>query len=146
MHYFLHYSSVYKKELLSIFESNVPDYFAPHEKDYFDTYVDEHPNEYSVLFLNSKIIGAGGIALNKDDTVSLVWGMIGKDYHKQGYGEALLKFRLIKAKENYPGKIIVSNTSQFTEGFFAKYGFKTVYTKDNYWAAGLHLRKMTLHI
>ena len=131
-----------KPALAEIFNSNVPRYFAPEEQDDLHACIAEPEVIYYVIENDHKVVGSGGIAANEDDTVSICWGMIHSDFHKKGFGKQLLEFRLKKLKELYPGKDVIVNTSQATELFFTKFGFKTIYTKNDYWSKGLHLYQM----
>ena len=131
-------------QVLKIFESNIPDFFHPSEKKEFSDFLMATTIEFYILINNDQIIGAGGIGLNSDETVSLCWGMIHKSHHNNKYGKFLLQERIRLIQKKFPGKKIVSNTSQITEGFFRKFGFNTVQSEDNYWAPGIHLRKMIL--
>lgn len=127
------YSEEHLPEIIFVFRSNIPKYFFDYEeKDLIEDLPEFHRTFY-VMLLDEKIVGAGGYALNEDDTVSLCWGMVHKDHHKKNLGKALLEFRLSEIKKNYPGKTIVNVTSQHTTGFFEKYGFKIVsVTKDGF--------------
>ncbi|MFL5753612.1 MAG: GNAT family N-acetyltransferase [Bacteroidia bacterium] len=136
------YTPADKPALIEIFNSNVPKYFAPEEQDDLHACVAETGVSYFVLEKKGKVVGSGGIVVNEDDTVSICWGMIHNSYHKTGLGKQLLEFRLQKLKELYPGKDVIVNTSQATELFFTKYGFKTIYTENDYWSKGLHLYQM----
>lgn len=141
---FVPYSDDYKNALIDIFRSNIPRYFFDYEEKALFEDIPQFP--YYIALLNNQPVGAGGYALNEDsDTVSLCWGMIHNNYHKQNLGHELLQFRLAKIKEHYPGKVIVNSTSQHTTGFFEKYGFKTVSVEENKFGPGLHECKMELH-
>jgi len=138
------YSEKHLPEIIPVFRSNIPKYFFEfEEKDFIEDLPEIH-RTFFVMFLNEKLVGTGGYALNEDDTVSLCWGMVHKDNHKQNLGKALLEFRLNEIEKTYPGKTIVNVTSQHTTGFFEKYGFKIVsITKDGF-GPGLDNCKMEL--
>lgn len=131
-------------EVLSAFRSNIPKYFFDFEEEGLLDYIDSKKLPYFVIKVNGIIVGAGGYALNKDDTVSLCWGMVHQDHHGKHFGEELLKFRLNTISKIYPGKTIVNVTSQHTTGFFEKYGFKIVSVKENGFGPNLHECKMVL--
>ncbi|MBL7921083.1 MAG: GNAT family N-acetyltransferase [Bacteroidia bacterium] len=138
------YSEKFLPGVISIFRSNIPKYFFDFEEKELIEDLPEFHRTYFVMFLNDKIVGAGGYAINPDDTVSLCWGMVHNDFLKQNLGKALLEFRLSEIEKTYPGKTIVNFTSQHTTGFFEKYGFKIVsVTKDGF-GPGLDNCKMEL--
>lgn len=123
----------------------MPKYFLDHELPQFIKFLDA-PGQYFVQELNGELIGCGGYYLNKDNTVSLCWGMVHHHHHGTGMGKALLEFRLQKIALEYPNKIIVNVTSQYTTGFFERYGFKTVSIKKDGFGPGLDECKMVKEI
>lgn len=131
-------------EVKKIFRSNIPRYFFEYEEEQLVHQLNHRIFDYFVMIDEGQCIGAGGIGLNSDETVSLCWGMIHQDYHKKKYGEALLLFRLERITQNWPGKTVVNVTSQHTTGFFEKYGFKVVSVKENGFGPGLHECRMEL--
>lgn len=144
MIHFEKYSKEVLSEVISVFRSNIPKYFFDfEEKDLVEDLSEIHPT-FFVMFLNGKIVGAGGYALNENDTVSLCWGMVHNDYLKQNLGKSLLEFRLNEIEKTFPGKTIVNFTSQHTTGFFEKYGFKIVSVEKDGFGPGLDNCKMEL--
>lgn len=144
------YLPKYKDALIEIFKSNIPLYFAEEELEHFINFIDQLDSPFWVVLKNNSIVGAGGIGLNKSrkllttDTVTMCWGMIHRDLHKQGLGKALLEYRIQQAKELYPNVKIALGTTQHTYQFFEKYGFKSVEFQKDYWAKGLDLYQMEL--
>jgi hypothetical protein len=62
------YLPEYKTDLLEIFKSNMPLYFADEEVALFDAFLDRDASTrgpYSIVFNEDKIVGCGGIALNQ---------------------------------------------------------------------------------
>ena len=140
---FVPYSSEHLSSLTDIFRSNMPTYFLEHELAQFIRFLDDPGNYYTVKE-NGEVKGCGGYYLNKDDTVSLCWGMVHRDHHKTGIGRALLEFRLKKIKEFHPGKKITQVTSQHTTAFFEKFGFKLITVKKDGFGPGLDECRMDL--
>lgn len=147
------YLPEYKSSLIHIFKSNMPLYFAEHELDLFDEFLDKDASNrgpYSIVFKDDEIVGCGGIALNeptaytKEPHVIMTWGMVDYKHHKQGFGKVLLLHRIQQAKEMYPGVKIALGTTQHTFQFFEKYGFKTVAFEKDYWGKDLDLYQMEL--
>ncbi len=131
---------------LMAFKSNVPLFFTSEEVGFFTNFLDTFYDKvtdiktyFFVVLVDNKIIGCGGFG-DKDNTqtISLAWGLIHKDFHKKGYGEKLLKYRLERIQKFYPANPLVIDTTQFSVGFFEKYGFEiTKYTPDFY-EKGMH--------
>ena len=131
--------------LKEVFFSNVPAYFGEQEWPDFDAFLRDDINQdcrYYVLLKNGTAVGAGGIALNENGTISLCWGMVHADLHRSGLGKALLEYRLVLAEQIWPGHAIGVSTSQHATGFFEKYGFVTTRTEKNFWLEGMDLYEM----
>jgi N-acetylglutamate synthase-like GNAT family acetyltransferase len=149
---FSEYKDEYKESCIRAFQSNIPDYFAAHELQEFEqllTRIIAEGNDanYTVVFLDDQIIGCGGYGKRTDsDEITLIWGMIDKAYHKKGYGKAFFEYRLEKIKETYSCDKVVIDTTQFSYGFFEKYGFKTVLITPDYYAPGFDRYDMDLKI
>lgn len=144
-----------KDSCMEIFKTNVPTYFTLEEVDEFDRFLTklndpEATNNppYFVMELENKLIGCGGFGDKKGiddmDSITFVWGMIDRSYHKKGFGEQLLLFRLEEIKLQFPGKPVILDTTQFSYTFFEKYGFKTVKITENSYGEGMHRYDMVL--
>jgi ribosomal protein S18 acetylase RimI-like enzyme len=134
-----------KISCLEAFRSNVPYYFTEKEVDDFDNFltrIEKETNKtcYYVLIFEHKLIGCGGFGHNLEDEsiISLAWGLVHKEYHKKGFGEKLFLHRIEKIKHYYPGVPITIDTTQFSFGFFEKYGFRTTKITKDYYAIGMH--------
>ena len=133
------------RSVIDIFRSNIPKYFGPAEEPGLRNFLEETRSEdYYVLEVDGEIVGSGGVALNEDDTVSLCWGMIRSDRLGTGLGKRLAEFRIQKAREEFGDLPIVISTSQHTQGFYEKLGFRlTEYTVDGF-GPGIDICKMRL--
>lgn len=120
--------------VIAVFRSNIPKYFGPDEEQGLRDFLrDTRADDYYVVEVNGEIVASGGIALNEDNTVSLCWGMVRQDHLGTGLGKELTLFRLERSRETWPGVPIVLNTSQHTEGFYLRLGFRTVeHTPDGH--------------
>lgn len=137
---------------MEAFKTNVPKYFTEGEIGDFERFllkledatVENNP-PYYVLELDGSIIGCGGFG-EKDgvDAITFVWGLVHNDYHKRGFGEQLLVFRLAEIKLQNPGRQIILDTTQHSFSFFEKYGFETVKITENGYAEGMHRYDMVL--
>lgn len=150
---------------MSVFKSCVPKFFTEDEIILFDIFlddigtgiIDEKYNEktfyYVITFFdenfsqknNEKIIGCGGFAYSevKNET-KFVWGLLHFDFHKKGFGEKLLVFRLEEIKKKYPKSIILLDTTQHSFSFFEKYGFITTKITNDSYGVGMHRYDMIL--
>jgi ribosomal-protein-alanine N-acetyltransferase len=144
------YTTADKEGCLAAFKSNVPLYFTQAEIAEFDHFLDTfmlkpegQRTRFFVLVANNIIVGCGGFG-DKDNTgnITLAWGLVHKDYHKTGLGELLLTHRLEQIKLLYPSKPVGVDTTQFSAGFFERFGFKTTKITPDFYEKGMHRHDM----
>jgi ribosomal-protein-alanine N-acetyltransferase len=141
-----------KQACLEAFESNVPKYFTQAEIADYDKFLEMIPIKveanktfYYVVVFENKVIGCGGFG-DKDnsDIITLAWGLIHQNFHKKGIGKVLLDYRLDQIKEKFPNQPVYIDTTQYSYGFFEKYGFETIKITNNFYEKGLHRYDMKL--
>ena len=149
------YKTTDQNACMEAFQTNVPKFFTHDEVGDFERFLDKlaDPEElgqmpYYVLELDNRIIGCGGFAekagINGEPAVTFTWGLVHRDFHKQRYGEELLQFRIREIRNQFPGKQVILDTTQFSYTFFEKYGFKTVKYTPNGYEEGMHRHDMVL--
>ncbi len=140
------YGGADRAACLAIFDTNVPKYFAAHERRDFISFLDKLPGPYLVIEDAGTVVACGGFARYESEphVVALCWGMVAQGRHKKGLGQALLIERLRRAVKTYSEQDIVVYTSQHTAGFFARYGFETCRVVRDHFAPGLDLHKMRI--
>ncbi|WP_300664875.1 GNAT family N-acetyltransferase [Fluviicola sp.] len=146
------YSVSDKSACMEAFKTNVPKYFTAEEVNDFEQFLTklENPEEsdklpYYVMELDNKLIGCGGFAEKEGkDAITFAWGMVHNEYHKKGFGEQLLVFRMAEIKKQFPGRQVILDTTQFSYPFFEKYGFRTVKITENAYGEGMHRYDMIL--
>lgn len=141
---------------LAIFDSNIPDFFARHERLEFAAFLAAPDCHYFVIeddtgdpaALVPPLIGCGGYFYNPETRAgALCWGMVARAHHKTGAGTALLRFRLGRICADSDGvAMLMMNTSQHTQGFFAKFGFEIVRVVEHGLAPDLHQIDMRLDL
>ena len=132
------------EQVVELLRSNIPKYFVPGEEAELREFLQDHAAGYYVAEFGGEIVGSGGIAPNRDETVSLCWGMIRSDHLGTGKGREITEFRIRKASEEYSGWPIVIKTSQHTQGFYEKFGFRlTKHIADGF-SVGIDLCEMRL--
>ncbi|MCA9836604.1 MAG: GNAT family N-acetyltransferase [Trueperaceae bacterium] len=125
---------------LELIRANTPPYFDPSEEADFAQFLGEAREPYFVLVKNGLILACAGYAFNKWGEAHLAWGMVKPDFHKQGYGSQLLRYRLNLLKD----KTVLLDTSQHTYRFFEKFGFVTENITQDGYGPGLHRYDMRL--
>ncbi len=128
--------------VVEIFRSNIPKYFGPDEEHGLREFLVRTAENYYVFDLDGKVVGAGGIALNDDDTVSLCWGMVHRDHLGTGLGRLLTEYRIEKSLDVFGQRPLVTSTSQHTEGFYQKFGFVTVEHTPDGFGPGIDICRM----
>lgn len=139
------YSQADLEGVVAIFRSNIPKYFGPGEEAGLRSFLaDARNHDYFVGEVDGELVLAGGVALNDDQTVSLCWGMVRSNLIGTGLGRTLTEFRILKAREIFGELPLVISTSQHTQGFYEKFGFRLVHHELNGFGPGIDLCKMRL--
>lgn len=133
--------------VLTLFDSNVPTFFRPHEREEFTSFLEDPRCDYLVLEDDDAIVGAGGsfVRAHVGHGV-LCWGMIRRDAHRRGYGRRLLLARLASLARVPDIDRIMLDTSQHSRGFFERMGFRVLRVTTDAYGAGLHRHDMALDL
>lgn len=132
-----------------LFDSNVPDYFAAVERKDFDAYLDDLKGPYFVMEDETgTIVACGGYAAEEEDPAAAVlcWGMVRRDLHRCGFGRQLLAERLRRIAAEPQYSLVTIETSQYSRGFFERFGFTAERVVPDGFAPGLDLVEMELDI
>ena len=129
---------------IALFKSNIPEFFSPEELDEYRKYLKAHDGGHLVIESpEGQLLATGGYYL-RDGVGRLSNGLVAKDRHGEGIGRVLIEARLKALKEIC--KTIQIDTSQKTEGFYAKLGFKTTNREKNGFGSGLDSVSMELKL
>ncbi len=138
------YRSVYKKDLLRLFDLCSPQYFALEERDDFEYYLDHEIEDYFIIRDNAILCGCGGINYpDHNEYAILSWDIIHPDFQGKGLGRKLVNHRLDHVTQKSFSKLRV-RTSQFACEFYGKFGFALNEVKKDYWSDGYDLYDMFL--
>jgi len=131
---------------LALFAANTPHWFAPHEREQYESFLDDVPGSYFLMLEDyGTIAGAGGIEIESTRSVAwLTWGMVDSTRHGQGLGKTLLEYRLEQLRANLNVSRVCIDSSQLTAPFYEKYGFTTQRVIPDGYAKGLHRHEMEL--
>ncbi len=112
---------------LAIFDSNVPDFFKSHERRDFEAFLDDPNCHYLVMEHDSAIAGCGGYFLTENKALArLVWGMVHRNWQRQGLGRFLLLYRLREITKTGGVEMVRLDTSPHSATFFERQGFKVM--------------------
>jgi predicted GNAT family N-acyltransferase len=128
---------------LTLFESNVPAFFASSEATEFAAFLAAPNAHFFVAEREGRVVGCGG-AYVRGRSGRLCWGMVERRLHLAGVGAALLRSRLDLLFENPEVDRVDLSTSQHSAGFFGRFGFSVVHTEPDGFAAGIDEVKMWL--
>ncbi|ADO43294.1 GNAT family N-acetyltransferase [Ketogulonicigenium vulgare] len=134
---------------LALFDGNVPHFFDPSERaDYVAFLADQVLRRpYIVLEQAGRIIACGGLQVLADQRASfLSWGMVARDLQGQGIGRHLTMARIALARATEGVDKITLNTSQHTQGFYARFGFTPVKVTLDGYGPGLDRWDMVLDL
>ena len=129
---------------LSIFDSNVPTYFAPEERSDFGRFLQEQAMDcaFQVIERDGSIVACGGLSRRGDGSAGFCWGMVQRALHRHGLGRELALARLRQAEADPSIKRITLSTSQHTQGFYAGLGFQVTRIVSNGHGAGIDAVEM----
>ncbi len=129
---------------LSIFDSNVPTYFAPEERSDFERFLQEQAMDcaFQVIERDGSIVACGGLSRRGDGSAGFCWGMVQRALHRHGLGRELAVVRLQQAGRDASIARITLSTSQHTQGFYAGLGFQVTRVVPDGHGAGIDAVEM----
>ncbi|WP_295570085.1 GNAT family N-acetyltransferase [Stenotrophomonas maltophilia] len=129
---------------LSIFDSNVPTYFAPEERSDFERFLCEQATDsaFQVIERDGSIVACGGLLRCGDGSAGFCWGMVERALHRRGIGRELALARLHQAEADPSITRITLSTSQHTQGFYAGLGFEVTRVVADGHGAGIDAVEM----
>ena len=141
------YKTEDKNELIELIRLNTPQYFDPSEETDLSNYLDNELETYFVIEADHQIVGCGGINYEANATIGIIsWDIIHPNYQGKGIGKKLLLHRIKVLKDNHQIKYIRVRTSQHTDKFYDKCGFKLEFITKDYWAKGFDLYQMNIDL
>lgn len=131
--------------VLAVFASNTPAFFAPSEALEFAAFLREPRSDLMVATSEAAdTIGFGAAYCRTADEGGLAWGMVQRDWHRKGVGQALLDARVAHLRTRGVRQIRV-HSSPYSAGFFSRSGFVVVAVVTNGFAPGIDQVTMRLH-
>jgi ribosomal-protein-alanine N-acetyltransferase len=139
------YTAADKEACLSLLDGNTPMFFAPHERDEFDTFLNDPGDRYWVAECEpGVVVGCSGYWIIRDAPVAVItWTMTARSRHGRGVGRRLLLTCLHHLCHIPAIQAVRLETSQHVMGFYEKVGgFQVQENIENGYAPGLHKIKM----
>ncbi|RYE81291.1 MAG: GNAT family N-acetyltransferase [Oxalobacteraceae bacterium] len=144
-----HYQSSDMQACLHIFDGNTPRFFSLVEREDFKNFlVNEAVGwDYLVIEDNGSIVACGGHNVDKDaKSANFCWGMVANNLHSTGLGKMLTTARLKTVSAHRGVTRVRLDTSQHTQGFYARLGFVTERIIPDGYGPGLDRWEMTLNL
>ncbi|WP_242095768.1 GNAT family N-acetyltransferase [Sphingomonas sp. CROZ-RG-20F-R02-07] len=130
---------------LAIFDSNLPEYFGPGEREWFGDSLDELDGPAFVVTVDGTPAAFGGYEIwDYYDKALLCWGMAARAHHKSGLGRLLLFERLLRiAREDSPRtRYVTVDTSPLVSPFFQHCGFELSSVWPGGYRSGLDMHEL----
>jgi GNAT superfamily N-acetyltransferase len=133
---------------VTIFESNTPDYFDPHDRADLIAFLDDLPGPYFVCAMPGRgVVACGGYYTRPEAQLAgLTWGMVHRDFHRHGIGRRMLEYRLSEIRANPAIRVVRARTTQVSEAFFRRCGFVAADRRPGGFGPGLDLVELELHL
>lgn len=134
------YISSDKAAVLQLFDLNTPQYFNKTERAGLVHYLDNETEDYFVVEEQDEIVGAGGINYEPQAKSAVIsWDIIKPSQQGKGIGRKLTQHRIQHINTKPDIEKIIVRTSQHTDKFYKKMGFKLLKVEKDYWAEGFDL-------
>ncbi|MNE23221.1 Acetyltransferase (GNAT) family protein [compost metagenome] len=134
---------------LRLFDGNVPQFFAPTEREDFVVFLKNLSLEDAFIVIESdgSVVACGGYVL-EDSGISagLCWGMVERALHAKGFGRVLTDARLKSIREKSGVTRVRLDTSQHSHGFYARFGFRVENVVKDGYGPGLDRLDMVLSL
>ena len=142
------YTPADRESCLALFDSYCPPFFGASERADFEEFLSDPADhgEYLVLEQGGEVLACGGVWLDGNGTGGLSWGMVRRDRHGQGLGTRLTVHRLDLLRQRPGVRCVRLDTSQHSEGFYARHGFVATRRTADGFAAGFTEVKMVLEL
>jgi len=138
---------------MDLFDSNVPEFFQPSERDDFRVFLDEMPGPFLLIASGAEggvrphVVACGGVAPEGDGSWSVCWTMVHRERHGQGVGSLLLEALVTEARSRAgaaeTGAVRLRlETVPLTEAFFLRHGFRTLERIPDHYGPGLDRLEM----
>ena len=107
---------------LAVFDSNSPDFFTPEDRGNFVEALDGSQVLYFTMEHEGAIVGCGGYS--PGEPARLVWGMVHRNWQRQGLGRFLLLFRLREISKTGGVAMVYAEAPRSAARFFEGQGFR----------------------
>jgi GNAT superfamily N-acetyltransferase len=121
------YRNADRQAVLTIFDSNLPDYFGSGDRAWLEETLDEPDGPAFVVEIDGAAVAFGGYEVWEHYNKALLyWGMAARAYHRSGLGRLLLFERLLHVAQvaRPVTRYVTVDTSPMVSPFFQRCGFE----------------------
>lgn len=139
------YREADRRAVLTIFESNLPDYFADDDRAWLVETLDEPDGPAFVVEVDGILAAFGGYELWEHYNKALLyWGMAARCHHRSGLGRLLLFERLLHvARFALPvTRYVTVDTSPLVSPFFQRCGFELTSRWPGGYRSGMDMHEL----
>lgn len=139
------YSNADKRDCLSIFDANCPEYFSPGEREGFLEFLDSCPPEYQLCVVADEVMGAFGVLDRHEKGKDLRWILLNPEAQGLGIG-SLIMARATKLARSAGAEVVHIGASHKSAPFFARFGAREITVLEHGWGPEMHRVDMELHL
>jgi GNAT superfamily N-acetyltransferase len=141
--FFRSYRETDRQACAKVFDANCPEYFAPNERDDYDSFLEAVPEDYEVCEVDGQLVGAFGLLDDGVDEKQLNWILLDPQAQGVGIGKKIME-RVIHLGRDASARQVNIAASQKSAPFFARFGATPAKTVIEGWGPGLDRVDMVL--
>lgn len=122
-------------QCLDLMQTNIPRSFLAEDLADFEQWLKTRECPFFVCWRGGELVGCGGYSLKPQASGQLRRGMVRQSWHREGLGSYLLAVRIARMRSEGVRDIYV-DTSQHSEGFFLRHGFRVIRRRRNGYGPG----------
>ena len=130
---------------LAMFDSNLPEYFGPGERQWFEASLDDLDGPAIVITVDNIAAAFGGYEIWEHYNKALLcWGMAHRTYHRAGLGRLLLFERLLRVAQclEPATRYVMVDTTPLVSPFFQRFGFDLTSSWPSGYRSGLDMHEL----
>ena len=130
------YCSADYQACTDIFDANCPGFFAPVERQEYESFLGDVSENYEVCEVDGRICGAFGLLDDGKNEKRLNWIMLDPQTQGLGIGSNIME-RVIHLGRTSETRIVRIAASQKSAPFFARFGATTTSSTKDGWGSGM---------
>jgi N-acetylglutamate synthase-like GNAT family acetyltransferase len=139
------YDTSDRSACLEIFDANCPDFFAPNERQDYNRFLENVPDDYVVCEGDGMVMGAFGLLAHSANSKTLSWILLDPQTQGMGVGSKIME-RVIQLGQASETKTVRIAASHKSAPFFARFGATTLSTTKEGWGPGMDRIDMLLSL